>query len=170
LLIAAAAALAAVALLVVLRRPDLPERAARDFEGVAGGRLTLDLRTDEPLRLETFFLQLGVPFRARVPNLGTLQYRLVGGRVHAHGRKPSTLFVYRGPGDRLLVSEMLAGTLADLPRGGRRFEHGGIEFLAFRREGSNQIFWQEGDVLSVLVSDAPMDEVVALAFAKAVKA
>jgi anti-sigma factor RsiW len=170
-LAAVAAVLAAtVGLVVLLRRPDLPERAARDFGKVSRGTLTLDLRTDQPLRLETFFAQRRIPFRTRVLDLGMMQYRLVGGRVHTLGGKPSALFVYRGPGDRLLVCEMLAGTLADLKGDGRRFEHGGIEFLAYRREGSTQVFWQEGDVLCVLVSDAPFDEVVALAFAKAMKA
>ena len=153
-------------MLGLLRRPDLPERAARDFEGIAGGRLTLDLGTDEPLRLETFFAQRAIPFRTRVPDLRPMQYRLVGGRVHTLGGKPSALFVYRGPDDRLLVGEMLGGTLADLEGDGRRFEHGGIELLAYRREGSTQVFWQEGDVLCALVSDGPLDEVVALAFAK----
>src|SRR5262244_3285905 len=57
--------------IVLLRRADLPEGSARDFEAASRGALAFDLQTDEPLRMETLFWQLGIPFR--VPDLGTLQ-------------------------------------------------------------------------------------------------
>jgi anti-sigma factor RsiW len=164
----AVALLALIGMGVFLRRADLPEGSARDFEAASRGALLFDLETDEPLRMETLFWQLGIPFR--VPDLDMLQYRLVGGRVHSLGGKPTLLVVYHGPADRLVVCEMLPGALADLGRDGRHYEHGGIEFLAYRRGSSNQVFWQEGDVLCVLVSDAPVDEVVKLAFDRARKA
>ncbi len=170
-----AAALAVVVATVglaflLLRRPDLPDLAAKDFARLATGTLDLERRTDSPGDLEQFFAERRVPFRTRVLDLGMMQYRLVGGREHTLAGRPAVLFVYRGPGGRLLVCEMYRGRLEELPDGAQRFEHGGFEFLAYRRKGSTQVFWQEGDVTCVLISDAPIEDVVPLAFAKAMKA
>lgn len=167
---AAAALVAALGLALLLRRPDLPDRAAKDFAGISSGTLVLELRTDEARLLERFFEERRIPFRTRVLDLGMMQYRLVGGRAQTIAGRPSALFVYRGPGGRLLVCEMYRGQLAELPHDARRFEHGGIEFRAYRRKGSTQVFWQEGDITCVLVSEAPIEEVLPLAFAKAMKA
>lgn len=166
---AAAAVLAALGLVFLLRRPDLPGRAATDFERVSSGALVLELPTDDRSRLERFFQERRIPFRTRVLDLGMMNYRLVGGSVRTVAGRPVALFVYRGPKDRLLVCEMYLGRMDELPEGTRAFEHGGIAFRAYGRRGSTQVFWQEGDVLCVLVSDAPIEEVVALAFAKAMK-
>jgi hypothetical protein len=64
---------------------------------------------------------------------------------------------------------MYLGALEDLPDDALRSEHGGFEFFAYRRSGSTQVFWQEGEVTCVLVSDAPFEEVLSLARAKAMK-
>jgi len=47
--------------------------------------------------------------------------------------------------------------------------HGGISFFVYRRDARTLVFWPEGKVLCVLASEAPTEEVVALAFAKAVR-
>ena len=47
--------------------------------------------------------------------------------------------------------------------------NGDFTFLVFREEGQTQVFWQEGDVVCVLTSDIGTEEVVQLAFAKAMK-
>jgi anti-sigma factor RsiW len=168
---AAAAVLAAiVGLVTYLRRPGLPDAAASDFARVADGSLVLESSSSDPASLERFFQARGIAFRTRVLDLGMMGYRLIGGRVHSLRGRPSALFVYRGPEGRLLVCEMYLGSLEELPSLARRVvEHGGFEFRAYRRGGSTQVFWQEGDVTCVLVSDAPLEEVLALAFAKAMK-
>ncbi len=167
---AAAAILAASAGLVTLaRRPALPDAAASDFAKVADGSLALESTASDPAALERLFEARGIPFRTRVLDLGMMGYRLIGGRVHSLEGRPSALFVYRGPRGRLLVCEMYLGTLKELPSLARREEHGGFEFRAYRRGGSTQVFWQEGEVTCVLVSDAPFEEVLSLAKAKAMK-
>jgi anti-sigma factor RsiW len=167
---AAAVALAAIAGLVMLvRRPALPDAAASDFARIADGTLALETSTSDAATLERFFETRGIPFRTRVLDLGMMGYRLIGGRIQSLAGRRSALFVYRGPEGRLLVCEMYLGTLEELPDDARRFEHGGFEFLAYRRGGSTQVFWQEGEVTCVLVSDAPLEEVVSLAKAKAMK-
>jgi anti-sigma factor RsiW len=167
---AAAALLAAVAGLVTLaRRPALPDAAASDFARIADGSVALEMSTPDAAVLERFFEARGIPFRTRVLDLGMMGYRLIGGRVQSLRGRPSALFVYRGPDGRLLVCQMYRGTLEELPTEARHFEHGGIVFRAYRRGGSTQVFWQEGEVTCVLVSDAPIEQVVPLAFAKAMK-
>jgi hypothetical protein len=64
---------------------------------------------------------------------------------------------------------MYTGRTEELPRDAERVEHGGITFFVYHREGSTQVFWQEGSVTCVLVSDAPSEEVLALSFAKAMR-
>lgn len=44
-----------------------------------------------------------------------------------------------------------------------------MTFFVYRRGGSTQVFWQEGPTACVLVSDLPTEDVVQLAFAKAMK-
>ena len=169
--VAAAVLLAAAAgLLLLARRPPLPDEAASDFARVADGSLALDESTPDAATLERFFESRGIPFRTRVLDLSMMGYGLIGGRVHSLWGRPAALFVYRGPDGDLLLCEMYRGTLEELPGGARRFEHGGIEFRAYRRGGATEIFWQEGDVTCVLVSGSPLEAVLPLAFAKAMKA
>ena len=98
-----------------------------------------------------------------------MQYRLAGGRVHQLGAHTSALFAYRGPGNVALVCQMYEGRMADLPPASETREHDGIAFRVFRVENLTLVFWQEGDVVCVLASSIPIEEVVKLAFAKAVR-
>jgi hypothetical protein len=64
---------------------------------------------------------------------------------------------------------MYRGRTAELPYTAERRVHDGIGFLVYRRDGVTLVFWQEGEVVCVLASDVAPEEVVALAFAKAMK-
>ena len=83
--------------------------------------------------------------------------------------RPSALFAYRGVGDHTLMCQMFEGSLDELPQGGEAREHNGIEFRIFKQHGLTLVFWMEGSVVCVLVSDVPGEDVVQLAYAKAVK-
>ena len=48
-------------------------------------------------------------------------------------------------------------------------ENKGIRFYIYRVNGLTAAFWQEGAVTCVLTSDIASEEVIQLAFAKAVK-
>lgn len=168
---AVAAAVAALVLLAVFvaGRRTLPSRVALDYQNYKAGRLPLRMLTDKPQELDRFFTARGISFPTRVFDLGMMQYRLLGGRVlNPDGRKRA-LFVYVGPENKILACEMYEGDVRRLPKNGLQRSHAGITFFVYRRGGSTQVFWQEGATTCVLVSDIPTEEVVQLAFAKAMR-
>lgn len=167
------AALAAAALVVVVVRTrdsaTLPELAARDFRAFDAGTAPLTVESADPKVLEAWFARNGAPFLTRVINLNMMKYRLAGGRVHRLGARTSALFAYRGPGNVALVCQMYEGRMADLPPAADIREHDGIAFYVYRVDNLTLVFWQEGDVVCVLASSIPPEDVVQLAFAKAVR-
>ncbi|HKW40124.1 MAG TPA: zf-HC2 domain-containing protein [Gemmatimonadales bacterium] len=172
-LIAAGLVAAAGVLVALLLRPsvttDLAAAAARDFAAYQEARLALELRTADPATLERFFAERGITFPTRVFDLAMMQYRLTGGRVHRLAGRPSALFAYAGPDPAQLICEMYQGTLAELPGAPEERVHNGIIFRIYRVNGITLVFWQEGAVVCVLASDGGTDEVVQLAYAKAVR-
>ena len=167
---AAMAALLLIALAILLpghRNP--PSRVAQDYENYKAGRLPLAMRTEDPQELERYFAARGVSFPTRVLDLRMMGYHLVGGRVlNPDGRKRA-LFVYRGPNAEVLACQMFEGDVRRLPKGAALRRNGDFIFYVYRRRGSTQVFWQEGGVVCVLVSDVPEEDVIQLAFAKAMK-
>jgi len=171
-LLAAAGVLAAAAAVVILlsRGPrDLPSAVGRDFAAYRKAVLSLDTASGDGPTLERYFAWRGLAFRTRVFDLGMMGYGLVGARVHRLDGRPSALFAYRGVDDRTLVCQMFEGSVDELPRGGEAREHDGIQFRLFQEHGSTLVFWMEGSVVCALVSDIPREDVVQLAYAKAVK-
>jgi anti-sigma factor RsiW len=163
---------AAVLVLFLVLRPasqSLPERAARDFAGLAAGRISLGVSASEPRVIEEYFARNGIGFATRVFDLGMMRYELLGGRVHRLGGRVSALFTYRGADGRLLVCQMYQGRVVELPPPDEVRENNGIAFQIYREENVTVVFWQEGDVVCVLMSDASSETVIQLAFAKAVK-
>lgn len=171
---AAIAALGLIALVAVLalllHSPDLPSSVAKDYRAYREGLLALDLSTGNPQVLEGHFVERGLAFRTRVLDLGMMRYELVGGRVHRIGRHASALFVYKGPEGQVLVCQMYQGRLSSLPPAADVRQHGGLVFRVYERKGRTLVFWEEGQVVCVLTSDIPTEELVQLAFAKAMKA
>jgi anti-sigma factor RsiW len=168
----AGALLAAAALVLLLAWPprsDLAEAVAGDFTEYSSGGLPLDLRSSDGKAVESLFVAGGIDFPTRVFDLGMMQYQLVGGRIHRLRNRPSALFAYRGPAGRDLVCQMYEGRLTDLPPPDDVREHDGISFQVYRARGLTLVFWQEGEVVCVLASDAESEAVIQLAYAKAVK-
>ncbi len=165
--------LTAAALVALLLLPsataDLPTAVGRDFAGYRDARLALELRTGDPAALERFFAVRGIAFPTRVFDLAMMRYRLAGGRVHRLVGRPSALFAYTGPNAAPLICEMYGGSLAELPRAAEQRVHDGITFRVYRVSRMTLVFWQEGAVVCVLVSEGNTDEVVQLAYAKAVR-
>lgn len=149
--------------------PAMPAAVARAYSDYRADRLALELRTKDPAELERFFAAQGVPFPTHVYDLGMMGFRLVGGRVHLLDDRTGALFAYEGPGGIALLCDMYLGRLADLPAPAETREHGGIRFDVHRAEGLTMVFWEEGDVVCVLVSEMPAEDVIQLAFAKAMK-
>jgi anti-sigma factor RsiW len=169
--LAATLAAAAIVLYLVSRAGSEPRpgRVARDFVEVAAGRARLGVTTREPRMVEEYFRRNGIPFATRVFDLGMMGYDLQGGRVHRMNGRPSALFTYRGADGRLIVYQMYQGSAAELPPPEETRERDGVTFLIYREGNTTVVFWQEGDVVCVLASDAPSESVIQLAFAKAIK-
>ena len=62
---------------------------------------------------------------------------------------------------------MYAGKVGKLPKGATLRESKGIRFHIYQENGLTAVFWQEGAVVCALVSDIEPEQVVQLAFAKA---
>ena len=149
------------------RKPPMPAVMADLHRDYQAQRLTLEFTTSDVKEMESYFASHGVAFQTRVFDLGMMKYQLVGGRVDRGRPKPAALFVYRGADDRVLVCEMFAGKMAGLPAGAEVRQHQGFRFQIYRNGDRTAVFWPEGAILCVLISDGPPEEVIQLAFAKA---
>jgi anti-sigma factor RsiW len=169
---AAAGALVTAALVLLLSWPprgDLADAVANDFAAYSSGALELDLRSSDGEAVESLFAAGGIEFRTRVFDLGMMRYQLVGGRIHRLDTRASALFAYRGPEGRDLVCQMYEGRLGELPRPDEVRQHDDITFQVYRAGRLTLVFWQEGEVVCVLASDAESEAVIQLAYAKAGK-
>ncbi len=167
-----AAAAAGVFVVWVATRPwapTAPAQAAADFRAFASGTVPVEIRTGDPSALESRLRAAGLPFAVRVFDFGMINYALTGGSVHRFAGGPSALFAYRSAGGRALVCQMYEGSLADLPAPFDRRRQNDIDFLVYRERELTIVFWEEGDVVCVLVADGDPESAIQLAFAKAVK-
>ncbi len=151
----------------LLKQPGLPEVVARDFREYQSQKLALELNTGAVKDMEAFFTTHGIAFDTRVFDLGMMNYTLLGGRIQRFQNQPAALFVYQGVAGQILHCRMYAGKTADLPAGALEREHNGIKFHIYQTGGMTLVFWQEGKVVCALASDISKEELVQLAFAKA---
>lgn len=166
--LAATLAVVGASLWLLAARQSLPQAAAADFARLQAGALVLSLPAPTPAALEREFAQQSLLFEVRVLDLAMMDYRVSGGAVHALGHHPSALFVYQSvDGNRRLLCQMYQGDMDELPTADQMLEHNGIAFRVYRLKHLTAVFWQEGDVICVLVSDLETAQVVQLAFAKA---
>jgi anti-sigma factor RsiW len=179
--VSVAAATAGLAALVALTakfmtreqpaRPEsLPVEVAQDFRDLRSGDVALSIRTASPAELERHLSGSGLGFPTRVFDLAMMKQHLLGGKVSVLSGRPAALVAYRGEDGSLLVCRMFRGTVAELPTPPRQREHEAIAFRIFDDGELTLVFWQEGEVVCVLVGDGPPEAIVALAFAKAMKA
>jgi anti-sigma factor RsiW len=165
--LAAAAAILAV-FLIWTREPDFPRAASADYAAVSSGDLQLQMRTADPASLQQW-LDARLPFQTRVFDFAMMRYQLLGGSVDSLARRRSALFAYRGERGNLIVCQMFEGRTSELPPTAETRVHKGITFHIFQRDGRTVVFWQEGDIVCVLVGEGAPDDVIALAFAKAMR-
>jgi anti-sigma factor RsiW len=162
-------ALTAAALLWRSRSTAVSAAIARAYVDYRDHRMPLELRTTDTAEMERFFAAHQVPFPTHVYDLGMMGFRLVGGRVHVFDARTGALFAYQGAGGIALLCDMYIGTLEELPNPVETRDHDGIRFDVHRRDGLTMVFWEEGEVVCVLMSEMPAEEVIQLAFAKAMK-
>jgi anti-sigma factor RsiW len=146
-----------------------PSEVARDYQNYQTEKLPLMLQTEAINEMEKFFSESEFPFQTRVFDLAMMGYRLTGGRVHQLLNRKSALFVYRKEGNKVLVCQMYPGLVTELPTGAMLRESKGIQFYIYHVNGLTVVFWQEGAITCVLTSDIDSEEVIQLAYAKAMK-
>lgn len=140
---------------------------ARDFDSYRSAHLPMALRTGDPAELQRFFAAQHLGFDVHVFDLGKMDYLVEGGDVRLIDKRPTARFAYRGPDDARLLCEMFRGRMDELPPGPRSAVHNGVTFRVYRRDALTAVYWAEGGVLCVLVSDIDSDALIALAFEKA---
>jgi anti-sigma factor RsiW len=168
-----AGALAAAALLVVFlpghEAEPLTIAVIDDFRAYDEGRERLDFESADPKAVEAYFARNGIDFPTHVYDLGMMNYRLAGGSVKRLDGRASAMFAYRDADNVAVVCQMYEGNVRDLPATDDVRQHNGFTFHVYRSGNTTLVFWQEDGIVCVLASDAPMETVVRLAFAKAMR-
>jgi anti-sigma factor RsiW len=168
-------AAAAVLLLALWATTRRPEGAPLVRDVVASGRawrapdVTPDHVTDDVRDLERYYAAQ-LPFGVTVYDLDAMGYVLLGGQVERVDDRQSAAFGYQGPDSKRVVCHMFLGSLDELPEGAERRTIDGRTFLVYRDGADTVVFWAEGRVICAFVGDLPVEDVVALAVAKASKA
>jgi anti-sigma factor RsiW len=150
-------------------RPGLPSRVAKDYQNYMLNQLRLEKISSKAPEIESYFQEKGIPFDTRVFDLSMMEYDLLGGKVHQLSGRPSALFAYEGPKQVKIVCQMFPGSVQELPPGSEVQDHNAIRFYIYQQNRVTMIFWQEGKIICVLASEAQKNDVIQLAFAKAVK-
>lgn len=149
------------------KSPGILESVSNNFLDYQHQKLALELKTSDVKEMENFFATHGVVGNTRVFDLGMMSYQLVGGRVEKFHHQPAALFVYRGADNQILHCRMYPGVVSELPAGATQRENNGIKFQVYQKSGVTMVFWQEGKIVCALSSDIASEDVVQLAFAKA---
>jgi anti-sigma factor RsiW len=172
-ILAAAAVMILLIIAAILYRnisgSNLPSIVAEDYQSFVAKRLTLQKVSNRPEEIQNFFRNAGIPFETRVFDLAMMNYQLLGGTIHEIDDKQSAFFVYEGPNQIKMVCQMFLSSVKELPYTSEIRDHNGIRFFIFKEEDVNLVFWQEGKIVCVLASDTNKEDVIQLAFAKAVK-
>lgn len=167
-LLQVAATFAIVLLFRAIATPprDLPRELAAIQRRVGSPQLRLEVVSSDVQAIERYFAEAGAP-RVRVIDLSMMGIVNEGGVRYLNNNRPVALMAYRTPSGARLVCQMYEGLLADLPPPAETREQNGFRFQVYRRGALTMVFWQEGDLVCVLGSELPAEEVMALAVAKA---
>ena len=101
-------------------------------------------------------------------DLSAMNMRPVAGVVREIDGRKILVAIYQGEGGSLLCYTFI-GSEGDAPANAAKFfdPDKKMNFYAFSRAGINAVLHREGDVICILASEMPMDELLALARSKA---
>jgi anti-sigma factor (TIGR02949 family) len=101
-------------------------------------------------------------------DLSAMNMRPVAGVVREIDGRKILVAIYQGEGGSLLCYTFLGSEGDALPNAARFFDPDKkMNFYAFSRAGINAVLHREGDVICILASEMPMDNLLALARSKA---
>jgi mycothiol system anti-sigma-R factor len=142
--------------------------ALETYELFLRGDLSID-RTENPDELvEHLTRAVGGRFHPMGYDFTALQLRPVAGFVREIEGRKILVAVYQGQGGSLFCYTFL-GSEEDAPTDASRFHDVAkkMNFYAFSRGRINAVFHREGDIICVLASEMPLEELLALARSKA---
>jgi hypothetical protein len=164
-------ALAALLVLVVTRRgdrmPDIVETVAADFAAYRSGAMRLDRPTGDAEEVLAYYRDRGVRFRTPVFLFDAMGYRLTGGSVVGPAGRVRAMFAYESVGSDRMICQMYDGTTDALTDPAEVRTLDGIDFFVYRLGEVTLVFWQDGDVVCVLVADGDSEQAIVFARAKA---
>lgn len=168
--LAAGLALAVAAAVLLLRGPaeatDPVAAAFGQYAALTGPAPPAGLRAETAAEVEDRWRRAGLGFPARVLDMSMMGIGVVGGDATRLAGMPAARALYQGDGP-LVVCWMFPGEEADLPPPVEvRFDHG-FEFRIYSQGEATLVVWREGEVLCALAGTGDRDQVLGLAFAKA---
>jgi hypothetical protein len=154
-----------VAVILVLnyfiKFPTLPDEAFAYFQEYREGKLPLQVKTADGVRLERYFANEGISFGIR--SLDHPGVTLKGGCVQQFLNHKACTYVYQGFGDRSFVLLRYRGKIDELPAATEIRWDRNLGYYVYLRPRVAAVLWQSQDICSGLVSDASVEEIVGLA-------
>jgi len=174
----AASALAAVILAIALpvffalKGPSRPVAAAalETYERFVRGELQVE-RAENPQELVAQLTRAGGgAFHPMGYDFSAMNLKPVAGMVREIDGRKILIAIYQGPGGTLFCYTF-SGSETDAPADAARFSDAqrNMSFYAFSQGKVNAVLHREGQIICILVAEMPMDDLLALARAKARK-
>lgn len=146
------------------RQPGAVDAVFADYAAVLKAPAAFEVESAEALAHR--WQQANLDFPVRVLDLSEIGVPLVGGAARALGGQPAAMALYQGL-EGLIACWMFPGEEADLPPPLAEHERGEFRFKVYRRGDASLVVWREGDVLCALAAPGEVQQVLDLAFAKA---
>jgi hypothetical protein len=137
--------------------------AFETYESFRQGKLPLE-RTSSGEIVRRLTQAVDGHFHPMGYDLSAINLEPVAGVVREINGRKILVAIYQGEGGSLLCYTLL-GSEADAPLNAARFfdQDKKMNFYAFSRAGINAVLHRERDVICILASEMPMDELLALA-------
>ncbi|MCE3241581.1 MAG: hypothetical protein K0Q83_2088 [Deltaproteobacteria bacterium] len=154
----------ALAVLVLLLLPTYYLSAFETYDSFRRGELPVERTQNSGEIVGRLTRAVDGRFHPMGYDLSAMNMRPVAGVVRQIDGRKILVAIYQGEGGSLLCYTFL-GSEADAPPNSARFfdPDKKMNFYAFSRAGINAVLHREGDVICILASEMPMDELLALA-------
>jgi len=155
-----------------LKPPNAPLAAAalETYDRFARGELPVE-RTENPKEVVAQLTKaVGGEFHPMGYDFSTVDLKPVAGLVREINGRKILIAIYQGPGGTLFCYTFF-GSEADAPADAARFVDAAqkMSFYAFSQGKVNAVLHREGQIICILASEMPMDNLLALARSKARK-
>jgi anti-sigma factor RsiW len=140
----------------------------QSYRQIAQGEIS-PVETENMTELKEHLLRsVGGKFAPMAYDFSAMDLKLVGGLLQEIANRPVLVTIYKGNGSTLICYTFL-GSEDDAPAVAEiLFDRGkGMNFYQFSHAGINAVMHREGQVMCILVSQMPMNELLALARSKA---